>query len=452
MPHRSNPRSLRRTRHIARHVLAPLACAVLGLGLLTACGGSGSNGTNSAAGNGKPVNITFWGWTRGSQQVVDAFNATHKDVHVTFEQIPSGTAGGYAKLFNAVKAGNEPDVFNVEYPMLPSFVSQGGVQNITSEVHGLTSHYLPQTIELTTLGGQNWGLPLDADPQVFFYRKDIFTQYHIPVPATWSEFRTAAQQLKAADPVTRIASFFTDDPSTFEAMAWQDGAHWFGTSGDTWKVDLTDGPTQTVTGYWQGMINDDLVHVEPYFGQQWTAELQKGQLAGYLGAAWSAGSLKSALPSQSGDWAAAPIPIWGGKAATGMLGGSVFVVGKDSKNTAADIEFSSWATGTVAGMRARIGSGISSVYPADPALVATAKNGFNTAFFGGQDIFSVFSSDGSAFRPGWTWGPSMDVTNTAITDVFGKLASGATVTQALQQGQSATVSDLKNRGLKVAPQ
>ncbi|HEX4225984.1 MAG TPA: sugar ABC transporter substrate-binding protein [Pseudonocardiaceae bacterium] len=450
MPHRSNPRPAGRTGGSRRRVFAPVACALLSIGLLAACGGGGTN--NSAAGNGKPVDITFWGWTRGSQQVVDAFNAVHKDVHVTFEQIPSGTDGGYAKLFNAIKAGNEPDVFNVEYPMLPSFVSQGGVQNISTEVHGLTSHYLPQTVQLTTLGGQNWGLPLDADPQVFFYRKDLFDKYHIAVPTTWTDFRTAAQQLKAADPATRIASFFTDDPSTFEASAWQAGAHWFGTQGDAWKVNLVDGPTQMVTNYWQSMIDDDLVRVQPYFGQQWSSDLQSGQLAGYLGAAWSAGSLKSALPSQSGDWAAAPIPTWDGHAATGMLGGSVFVVGKDSKNMSADIEFSSWATSTVAGMKARISSGISSVYPADPALVATAKNGFSTTFYGGQDIFSVFSVDGNAFRPGWTWGPSMDTTNTAISDVFGKLTSGGTVAQALQQGQTATLADLKNRGLKVAPQ
>ncbi|HEY4020291.1 MAG TPA: extracellular solute-binding protein, partial [Pseudonocardiaceae bacterium] len=320
-----------------------------------------------------------------------------------------------------------------------------------AEVHGLTSNYLPQTVQLTTLGGQNWGLPLDADPQVFFYRKDIFTQYQNPEPTTWAELRTAAQQLKAADPSTRLGSFFTDDPSTFDAMAWQAGAHWFGTSADAWKVNLLDGPTQTMTAYWQSMIDDDLVRVEPYFGQQWSSELQKGELAGYLGAAWSAGSLKSALSSESGDWAAAPIPTWDGRAATGMLGGSVFVVGKDSKNVAADVEFSEWATGTVAGMKARIGSGISSIYPADPALVAVAKSGFNTAFFGGQDIFATFSTDGAAFRAGWTWGPSMDVTNTAIADVFGKLTSGSTVTQALQQGQTATLADLKNRGLKVAP-
>ena len=424
-----------------------LVAALLGVAMLAACG----SGASTPSVPGKPVDITFWGWTRGTAQVVQAFNASHKDVHVTFEQIPSGAAGGYAKLFNAAKAGNEPDVFNVEYPMLPSFVSQGVVQNVTSQVRGITSDYAPQTIKLTTLGGQNWGLPLDASPQAFFYRKDLFDKYHIAVPKTWDDFRTAAQQLKAADPATRIGSFFTDDPSTLEAMAWQADGRWFGTTSDAWRVNLRDSGTEKVTAYWQQMINDDLVRVQTSFSQAWVASLKQGAVAGYLGAAWGAGALKSALPGESGQWAVAPIPTWDGKAASGMLGGSVFVVGKDSKHVDADIEFSAWATNNAAGMRARISSGISSVFPADPTLIPVAKGGFNTAFYGGQDIFAVFTAGGASMKSGWIWGPSMDVTNTAIEDTLGKLTAGSTIDQALAAGQDATLADMRTRGLKVVP-
>jgi len=220
----------------ARRRAAALACSMLSIAALTACGGSSSS-SSAASTTGRPVTITSWGWTRGSQQVADAFNASHQDVHVVFEQIPSGNAGGYAKISNAVKAGNEPDVFNVEYPMLPEYVSQGAVQDLTSRISGLTSQFTAQSVQLTTFAGKDWALPLDADPQVFFYRKDIFTKYGIQVPTTWDQFRTAAQELKAADPAARLATFFSDDPSTLEAMAWQAGAGWFGTSGDAWKVD-----------------------------------------------------------------------------------------------------------------------------------------------------------------------------------------------------------------------
>jgi multiple sugar transport system substrate-binding protein len=451
MSHASAPAPIHVRARVGRKATA-VACAVVSLALLSACGSSGSSSAKASSGTAaKPVNITFWGWARGTQQVVDAFNASHKDVHVTFEQIPSGNAGGYAKISNAVKAGNEPDVFNVEYQMLPSFVSQGAVQDLTSSVTDLKSKFSPAAVALTTLAGKNWAIPLDNDAQVFYYRKDLFTKYKIAVPTTWDQFRTAAQQLKKADPATRIATFFSDDPSTLEAMSWQAGAQWFGTTNDAWKVNLQDPATEKVSAYWQGLVKDDLVRVQTSFSQEWTASLQKGQTAGYVGAAWGAGAVKSALPDESGDWAVAPIPTWDGTPASGGLGGSTFVVGKDSKNLKADVEFSAWATTTAAGMKARISSGISSVFPADPALVPVAKQGFDTAFYGGQDIFSVFAAGAATIKPGWTWGPSMGVTNTAMKDSFSKLATGgSTIDQALQAGQSATLSDLKTRGVQVA--
>jgi multiple sugar transport system substrate-binding protein len=234
-------------------------------------------------------------------------------------------------------------------------------------------------------------------------------------------------------------------------MAWQAGGQWFRTSGDAWKINLRDAATEQVAAYWQGLIGNDLVRVQPYSSQAWTASLQSGQTVGYLGAAWGGGALKSTLPDQSGKWAVAPIPSWDGRPAGGMLGGSVFVVGKDSKNAKAAVEFAAWATTTEPGMQARIASGISSVFPADPALVPVAKKAFSTAFYGGQDIFSVFAEGGAAIRQGWSWGPSMGVTNAAIKDALGRLTSGGTVDQALLAGQDATLADLTARGVQVAP-
>ncbi|MFH8217867.1 ABC transporter substrate-binding protein [Streptomyces sp. NPDC018057] len=439
-----------RSRRV-RRAAAALTAATLSATLLAACGSGDDDGP--AAGAGKPVDLTFWGWAKGTKQVVDAFNSSHKDVHVSYEEIPSGSAGGYAKLSNAVKAGNAPDVFNVEYPQLPDFVSQGAVQDISEYVDaGLKGKYLPQAVQLTTLGGATYALPLDAAPQVFYYRKDLFAKAGIKPPATWDEFRTAAEKLKQAEPDSRIATFFPDDPTTFEAMAWGAGAPWFGTSGDSWQVSV-DGPgTQKVAAYWQKMIDDDLVRVEPSFSQQWTASLQKGQTAGYLGASWGGGVLKGTLPKdQSGKWAVAPLPSWNGAPASGMLGGSTFAVSKDSKKAKAAVEFATWATTTAQGIQARISSGDSSAYPADPELVPVAAKAFATDFYGGQDIYALYKSGAQSIGQKWTWGPAMGVTNNSLKDSFGKLSNrSGTIAQALTTAQKDTLSEMKNRGLKVA--
>nr|BFE50069.1 hypothetical protein GCM10017745_34960 [Saccharothrix mutabilis subsp. capreolus] len=76
--------------------------------------------------------------------MVDAFNALHTDVKVKFEQIPSGAAGGYTKMTNAIKAGNAPDVLNIEYPVLPDYVSQGSLADLTPHVGELKSKFPDQ--------------------------------------------------------------------------------------------------------------------------------------------------------------------------------------------------------------------------------------------------------------------------------------------------------------------
>ncbi|MEU8351516.1 sugar ABC transporter substrate-binding protein [Streptomyces sp. NPDC048845] len=438
------PFSRRRSAH------GPGVAAVTALGLVTLVACGAGDGADSSARKG-PVSITFWGWTKGTQEVVDAFNASQNDVRVKFQEIPAGNAGGYAKISNAVKAGNAPDVFNVEYPQLPDFVSRGAVQDISEQVPGdLKSRYLPQAIRMTTLGGATWALPLDIAPQTFYYRTDVFEKAKITSPPkTWDEFRADAQKIKEADPQARIATFFPDDASAFEAMAWQAGGQWFKPEKDAWKVDFLDEGTKKAAGYWQKMIDDDLVHVAPSFSQQWTASLQKGRTAGYLGASWGAGVMGSTLPDQSGKWAAAPMPTFDGSAASGMVGGSTFAVSKDSEKAEAAVRFAQWATTTEASIKARIKAGASSAYPAAPKLVPVAKSAFKSALFGDQDLYGLYSDAAKSIRPGWAWGPVMGATDGSLKDSFAKVQKGGDITTAVREAEKATTKELRKRGIKV---
>ncbi|MEU4064505.1 sugar ABC transporter substrate-binding protein [Streptomyces wedmorensis] len=425
-----------------------IAGTATALAVLTACGGGGDDTANKSSG---PVTITFWGWAKGSKDVVDAFNASHTDIQVKFEEIPSGTAGGYAKISNAVKAGNAPDLVSIEYSSLPEFVSSGALQDIGDQfTEADRAKLLPQAVELTTLGGKSWAVPFDAAPQAFFYRKDLFARYKVAVPATWDEFRKAAEQVRKADAKARIATFFPDDPTTFEAMAWQAGAQWFKAENDTWKIDTTDPATTKVTDYWQGLLDADLVHKDASFSPEWVGSLKNGTTIGYLGASWGAGVLKGNSPELSGKWAVAPIPTWDGKPASGMLGGTSFAVTKDSKQKAAAVAFAEWMSTTEDGVKARIASGTSSAFPAAAALRPVAKKAFDASYYGGQDIYALFEAAGASINPNWSWGPTTGTTNTAIKDRFGKITKGGPgIADAVKGGHDATVAELAKRGLKV---
>ncbi|MFJ7527185.1 ABC transporter substrate-binding protein [Streptomyces griseus] len=427
-----------------------LVGAATALAVLTACGGADDSRARGTADD--PVTVSFWAWTKGSQEVVDAFNATHDTIRVEFEEIPSGGLGGYPKIANAVKAGIAPDLLSIEYPQLSAFVSQGSLQDISSYLtEDVRKKFLPQTIEMTTLGGKNWAVPFDAAPQVFYYRKDFFTEHSIEPPTTWDDFRDAAERVKKASPRTRIATFFPDDPTFFQAMAWQAGAQWFRAGTDAWRIDTTDPASERTADYWQGMIDDRLVSTASSFSPEWTSSLKRGTTVGYLGASWGAGVLAGIVPEQKGKWAALPLPSpEADRPASGMIGGSTFAVSKGSTKTAAAVEFALWMATHEDAINARIGASTSSALPAAPAMVPIAKKAFDTGFYGGQDLYGLFEEAGRSIGPDWVWGPSPGATNSALGDELGEVVGGgSTLPRAIRRAHEATVADLRKRGLRV---
>lgn len=184
-----------------RNTPTALAAALASLAVLaTACGGSDSGASASGTGAaGKPVEITYWSWMPGTKDMAAAFNKSHPDIKVTFAEIPAGLNGGYDKISKAVKAGNAPDVVNVEYQAVPDLVTQGLLRDSSAELGPAVESYAPEAVRsLVTLGGRTWAAPYDVGPQTLYYRTDLFEQYGIEVPTTWDQFRTAAQKVRTA--------------------------------------------------------------------------------------------------------------------------------------------------------------------------------------------------------------------------------------------------------------
>nr|WP_238431447.1 sugar ABC transporter substrate-binding protein [Streptomyces cavernae] len=417
--------------------------------LLTACSASGGSDTVE----GGPVRITFWSALRGSQEMVDEYNRTHTKIQVDFEQVPSGDQGGWAKLSNAARAGNAPDVATLEYPQLPGFAIDGVPRDITDLLpDSVRAKILPQAMDLTTFEGRTYAVPVDIEPMVFLYRKDLFTKHGIPVPKTWAEFESSARKLKEAEPASRIASLFTTGGTLAMAgLVWQAGGKWYDTSDETWRISMDDAPTRKVATYWQRLLDDDLVRVEPASSQQWRAHLRSGETAGWLAGAWAAGSMMASTPSGKGKWAIAPFPQWDpSKPSLGTQGGSTFMVTKDSKHPKEAMEFISWLVTSPDALRAKLASGISSAYPAVPDLVPVARKEMDTSYYSGQDIFGLFHKEAELIDPEWKWGPRMVSTISSGDDGLARAGAGSgTILDALREAQQKTLPDLKSLGLSV---
>lgn len=436
-----------RTLRIARAALA--VCAALPLLLTAACSG-GSGATAVAARGDGPVHLTFWSALRGSQEVVDAYNKSQDRIHVDFEQVPSGQQGGYAKLSNAARAGNAPDVATIEYPQVPGFAIDGVARDLTPLVsERLRKKLLPQALALTTFEGRTFSVPSDVEPMVFLYRRDLFGKYDIEVPRTWAQFEEAARKVQRAAPGARIATFPTDGGHHLAGLAWQAGGRWFDTRHRTWTVSMTDRPTRKVAAYWQKLIDQDLVFLNPVDTQAGTAQVGQSKVFGKVTAAWDAGGMMAAQPGQKGKWGVAPLPRWDpGRPSTGVLGGSTFAVTKDSTHPKEAMDFIEWQVSSAAALKARLSSGISSQYPAATGLVPVARKAMDTDFFAGQDIYTLFRREAAHISPRWTWGPRMTATLETVQTGLARAGDGhGTVLGALQEGQRSTMPDLTSLGL-----
>jgi multiple sugar transport system substrate-binding protein len=421
-----------------------LLAAGLALPLAVACS-PGPSRTSSG-----PVRITFWSALRGSQQVVDAFNKSQNRVRVDFQQIPGGDQGGYAKLSNAARAGNLPDVATLEYPQVPGFAIDGVARDITGLVSDkLRARILPQALRLTTFDNKIFTVPLDVEPMVMHYRTDLFEKYGLTIPRTWDEFAELAPVVRAKAPDKRLALFATDGTMLFAAYSWQAGANWFDIRDGAWNLSFADAPTRRVADYWQRLIDEGVLWVNPGASKQSDAQIGQGLVLVRLSGAWDAGAQVKARPKQKGQWAIAPLPQWDtAHPVLGTHGGSTFAITKDSANPEAAMEFIEWQVSAPESLAARLASGTSSAYPAVPALVQVGSAGFDRSYYGGQDIYQLFKQEADKIRDGWTWGPRMSATQRVLNDGFAHMSGGeGTIIDALRAAQDGTLPDLKALGL-----
>src|ERR1700726_3237177 len=152
-------RSLRRRRHGApahvKHGTVLLAAALVAV-LAAGCSSSGS--TSSSTANQK-VTLSFWSWVPNLDKVVAIWNKAHPDIQVQV-QVQAGGDAELTKLLTAAKAGNPPDVAQVEYQVLPTLVSSNYLADISKYAGNLKGDFPAGNWNQVTLGSNAlYGLP-----------------------------------------------------------------------------------------------------------------------------------------------------------------------------------------------------------------------------------------------------------------------------------------------------
>ncbi|MFB4195264.1 extracellular solute-binding protein [Streptomyces carpaticus] len=423
--------------------VAVLAATVFSSVALAGCGGS-SDGSSSG-----PVNLTYWAWAPGMDEVVALWNDANPDIQVTVKK----QAGGddlVTKTITAAKAGNAPDLMQAEYQALPTLVSNDVLADISSQVAGAEEAFAPGLWQQVTLGTDAvYALPQDSGPLMFYYRADLFEEYGLTVPTTWDEFADTARELKETEPGKVLTTFSANDAGLFAGLAQQAGAQWWTTEGEQWRVAIDDEATGRVADFWGGLVAEGVIDNQPMYTPAWNNALNTGEQLAWVSAVWAPGTLTTAAPDTAGKWAMAPLPQWNaGENVTGSWGGSTTAVTNDARDKDAAAAFATWLNTDPEALTALVRAG--GIYPAATAAQSGEALAEAPEFFADQPDFYVTAAEIAEGTAPAAWGPNTNVAYATFNDAFGEAArTRGDFRAALTTMQRATADDMTGHGFQV---
>ncbi|MBI3972838.1 MAG: sugar ABC transporter substrate-binding protein [Chloroflexi bacterium] len=211
--------STRRTALLGATAPAALAAAI-------GCSGPAVNRatdgatTSQGQGGGEPAGeIVFLNLGAADEmgiydQVRDRFQALYPKGKVTIDLVPSAELS--QKLQALMAAGSPPDVFNVGYNEVSTYVAANGLLDLERTVQQRAKElgvddFFPGEIDRYRYKGHLWAIPHSGGVQVIPYNADLLASASIrpPGPAwTWDEYLDAAKRLTqpGADGVARYGS------------------------------------------------------------------------------------------------------------------------------------------------------------------------------------------------------------------------------------------------------
>lgn len=447
-----------------RRVLAGGAAAAV-LATLAACGGSGSSSSGSSAGSsnaaapgsaggsGEPITITYWhrlpdgdGMTK-VDDIVAQWNEEHPEIQVKATKFDGKAAESYAKIAQAVKSGDAPDLAQVGYAEIGSEWIAGDLEDVSAEIEagGYADNYSAGTMAMCRLGDIAVGLPQDSGPLVYVYDKAAFDELGITAPTTWDELKESAKTAKAKG---KYITTWQSDETAYQmsGQAAAAGATWFAADGDSWKVDIDSATTQKVAAIHQELIDDglSLVLSDGRWGNDWGAKLTDGTLIGTVAAAWEPAFMLGDLGKEETDWQVTYLPKFGSEQMTGSDGGSAVAVIKGCQHKAEALQFANWFNTQVPALVSQ-GLVVAATTETPETPEAMKK------LWGGQDVMGFLAKANETMNKDFPYSPTWTAVTTTMNEKGGKVATrSAKVEDIFTSAQTTAVSTLKDAGLSVS--
>jgi hypothetical protein len=202
------------------------------------------------------------------ENVIAAFEATHPTIHVDYE--PSSN---YVQdTESSFAAGNPPDVFYVNSDLAPDWIARGYMLPLRgfAQKSGFdTSHFFSLLLHgFEGPGGQPYGFPKDWSPLAMYTNDALLAQAGVSAPATWSELRAAAEQIRAMARVTPIC--LSADWARLLAFVEENGGSLLN---DARTAATIDSPAaKAAVEFYVRLVQDGLVALPSDLGEGWCGQ------------------------------------------------------------------------------------------------------------------------------------------------------------------------------------
>lgn len=437
--------------------LAAAATAVICSMALAACGSSVVTKTGAVSPQlnscGYPVytqkvTITWWTWVGNIPDIVGDFEKCYPSITVNYPLVPS-SSGEYAKLEAAMTAGaGAPDVVQIEYQVLPTFIGQNDLVNIGSVMDRFKDDYPAWVWNEVSSGSAVYAVPEDIGPMGLAYRPALLQKYHLPVPQTWAQFASDAITLHKDDPSVYMTYFPDNDGSIILAMFWQAGAKMFQQTGKySWKVDIDTAENQKVLQYWVNLAKAGGVDVVGDYTPTWENDIANGTFASYMTAAWGPDDeINEYLkPNNTQVFEMTHMPDWvAGHQSDANWGGSTDAVTVQSQHPVAAALFAAFINTSKPGLETSqkpgtpAGGGLG-IFAGDVHRASVPSFNQKVPNFVGN-VNQDFSQYANTVNTSFEWSPFTEFLYTELSDEVTDVFAGSTsISAALAATQSAVI-------------
>jgi multiple sugar transport system substrate-binding protein len=176
-----------------KSLIYPFIAWVVAVGAMVCISGCGpeKNAVVFAVG-GAPAELAFW------EQLTDDFQK-QSGIRVELLRQPSDTAQRRQGLIIALDARQaNPDIFLMDIAWLGLFIASDWLEPLGKEID--TDPFFSRVLRLADIQqGRLFGLPVNVDGGVLYYRRDLLQRFDLPgPPATWRELLSMARTVQTA--------------------------------------------------------------------------------------------------------------------------------------------------------------------------------------------------------------------------------------------------------------